>query len=98
MLDEKLGIGDDLELGHPPLQCRLEPGDQRAVLGDVVGRNADCFAACVEHRAVLRLEHVTVRGRPRVPARTAVCRKLRPQLASGGSSSWYRSNAGSSYG
>src|SRR5205814_8787566 len=53
----------DLQLADADFDCLLEPGDQAAVLGDVVGRDADRLAARVEHVSILALEHVAVRGR-----------------------------------
>src|ERR687897_648971 len=55
----------------------LEAGDKRAVLRDVVRRDADALTVCGEHRAVLGLEHVAIGRRPRVAARAAVRRQPR---------------------
>ena len=41
LLHDELRVGDDLELVHAAPQGALEPGDQAAVLGDVVRRGAD---------------------------------------------------------
>ena len=50
----------------------VEPGDEAAVLGDVVRRDADRLALGGEHVAVLGLEDVAVGGRAGVAARAAV--------------------------
>ena len=56
------------ELADAGRERRLEPCEERAVLGDVVRRDPDRIAAGVEHRAVLGLEDVRERGRARVAA------------------------------
>ena len=78
LLDHQLRVGDHLELADVELDRLLEPGDQGAVLGDVVRRDADRLAVGREHRAVLGLEHVAVGRRPGIPARAAVGEELRP--------------------
>src|SRR3954454_10379307 len=72
LLDHQLRVGDDLEHGDVQLGRFAQAGDEPAVLGHVVRRRADRDALRREHRAVLRLEHVAVGGRPRVAARAAV--------------------------
>ena len=72
LLDEELGVGHDLDLGDGELECLREPGDETAVLGDVVRRDADRLAVRCEDGAVVALEDVCERGRPGVAARAAV--------------------------
>ena len=50
----------------------LERGDEAAVLGDVVRRDADRFSELLDERAVRPLDAHAVAGRPRVAARAAV--------------------------
>ena len=78
LLDEELGVGDDLELVQAEVARPLEAGDERPVLGDVVGGDADRLAVGGEHGAVVGLEHVGGGGRPRVAARAAVREEPRP--------------------
>ena len=61
----------------------FQPGDERAVLGDVVGRDADRLAAGGKHGPVVGLEYVGRGGRPRVSARAAV--REEPDAHAGGS-------------
>ena len=57
----------------PSLGGLLQPGDQAAVLGDVVGGPADGLLGFGEHRsAVGRPDHRTVARRPRIAAGPAV--------------------------
>ena len=65
LLHEQLRVGHDLQVVHAELGGLGEAGDERAVLGDVVRRDADGFPAGVEHRAVLCLEDVGGGGRAR---------------------------------
>src|SRR6185437_746963 len=70
LLHEELRVGDDLadlQLGRA-----LEAGDEAAVLGDVVRRDADRLPVGGKHRAVVRLEYVAECGGPWIPACAAV--------------------------
>src|SRR5918992_148517 len=49
LLDQQLGIGDDLHLVDLELERLLEARDQRAVLGDIVRRGADRLAVSRQH-------------------------------------------------
>ena len=92
LLDQQLGVGDHLEIGDSGLGRGRQPRNQGAVLGDVVRRDPDRLAARIDDRAVLRLEDVGRRCRPRVPA----CAAIGVEAGLHGSSSGYTSNAGSS--
>src|SRR5205823_13220692 len=72
LLHEELGVGDDLDLVDLQLGRALETGDEAAVLGDVVRRDADRLAVGGEHRAVVRLEDVAECGGPGIPSCPAV--------------------------
>ena len=72
LLHEQLRVRDDLDLRHMQLDRLLEAGDEPAVLGDVVRRDADRLALRGEDGAVLRLEHEPVGRRPGIPACAAV--------------------------
>ena len=50
----------------------FERRDERAILGDVVGRDADRFADLLEDSAVGRLDPDAVSRRPRISASAAV--------------------------
>ena len=75
LLHEQLGIGDDLEVVDAGFDRTSQAGHERGVLGDVVRGNADRLAACVQHRAVVRLENVRERGRPGFPRAPSVNRR-----------------------
>ena len=74
LLDDQLGVHPDLDLGlRRVLGGELEPGDQAAVLRDVVGRDADRLAALGDHlTGVGVLEHGAVRRRAGVAAGATV--------------------------
>src|SRR5262249_35890762 len=89
---QQLGIRHDLELVDAQLRGLRHSCDQPSIFRHVIRRSADRLAARVKHCAVLRLQHVAIRGRPRIAARAAVRRQLRLHTSA------YTSNAGSSYG
>ena len=78
LLHHQLGVGSDLQLVHARGRGAAKPRDQGGVLGDVVRRDPDRLAARLEDGAVVRLEHVRVGRRARVPARAAVRPERRP--------------------
>ena len=81
LLDEQLRVRDDADLVQSELERLLEPGDQRAVLGDVVRRDADSLAVRCQERSVVGLQHVAVRGRAGIAARAAVGEQRRPHAS-----------------
>ena len=74
LLDDELGVHPHLELGvRGVLAHELEPGDEAAVLGDVVRGDADGLAALGDHLAGVGVAHEgAVGGRAGVAARAAV--------------------------
>src|SRR5689334_2348103 len=72
LLDDQLGVADQLELVGAVLRGALDAEQQRPVLGDVVGGLADPLAALLEHGAVGRAHHGRDRRRARIPPGPAV--------------------------
>ncbi len=81
LLDEQLGVRDDLELSDTELRSFRHPGDEAAVFGDVVRRASDRLAVRGKDISVLGLEYVAESRRAGVAARASVGRELRLQLA-----------------
>jgi len=81
LLDHQLGVGEDLEFPDAKLDRLLEPCDQRAVLGDVVRRDADRLAMRSERAPVLRLQYIRVGRRAGIATRAAVGPKFCSQGA-----------------
>ena len=76
LLHHQLRVRDDLDRRQLELDRAAQPGDQAAVLGDVVRRDADRLAFGREHGAVVGLEHEPVGGGAWVAARAAVGEEL----------------------
>ena len=74
LLDDQLGVHPYLDLGGADLERSRQPGDQAAVLRDVVGRPPDAGSPLGEHVTRVRLEDDrAVAGRTGVAPRPAVC-------------------------
>src|SRR5680860_134812 len=88
---DQLRVADQLELARPQLSGPFDPEQQRPVLGDVVGGDADPLAALLHHPALAILDHRADRRRARVAASAAV--HVHDQLHGNqptGSPSWLR--------
>ena len=72
LLDDQLGVADQLQLLGPQRRRPLDPQQQRFVLGDVVGRPPDPLAPLLQHLAVGVLNDGRDRRRARVAAGAAV--------------------------
>ena len=79
--DDELGVGENLDLSCLAFLGQTKSLEQSAVLCDVVRRAADRLAVRGKDMPVVGLQDVTVRSRPGIPARTAVGRESRFQLA-----------------
>ena len=73
LLDDELGVHAHGDLSRAEVARGLEPGDQPAVLGDVVRLDADRLVALGQHLAAGRVEDDgAVAGRSGIAARAAV--------------------------
>src|ERR1051325_11040913 len=72
LLDDELGVEEDLDPIRLPLPDGLEPLDQGVVLGLVVGHRPQPLRLGVEAHALLVLDQDAGRGRTRVAARCSV--------------------------
>ena len=68
LLDQELAVGSEQDLLRPQVRRRSKGRDGCAVLGDVVGRDADAFADLLDHSAAGPRDHDADPRRPRVPA------------------------------
>ena len=73
LLHHQFGIHQHIDLGGAQPGRLIQPGDQAAVLGDVVGGTPDRLLALGQHRGVVgRPHHRAVSRRPRVAAGPAI--------------------------
>ena len=74
LLDDELGVHTYFDLGvGRVLACELEPGDETAVLGDVVGGDTDRLAALGDHGAGVGVaDQGSVRRGSRIAPRPAI--------------------------
>ena len=72
LLHEQQRIGADVQRAVPVRARPFERGEQAAILGDVVGRDADRLAELLDERAVGLLDADAVAGRPGIAPGAAV--------------------------
>jgi hypothetical protein len=72
LADDQLRVADELDLLGLELLCQADAEQQRAVLGDVVGRGTDRLAALGEDLAGAVAGDGGDRGRTRIAPRAAV--------------------------
>ena len=72
LLDDQLAVAEHGQLAHAAVERQLEAGDQRLVLGDVVGRRADAVGELLDDRAVETQQLAADAGRAGVAAGAAV--------------------------
>ena len=71
-MHDELRVDGNVDIGNAACQRKLEPGDDRGVLGDVIGRFANSSSDLPDHLAVLVGEEHPDPRRTWIAARASV--------------------------